>query len=139
MSHTVNCHLQKVVFPDKLLFFPCFIRKSCEYFEQFGKSLPTLTCAHSLAKVLVAICKTSKAEHLHCSISNHLGELLKRPWRTGETPQIRNDTLEYLLKYHFDWASDPLALIETVVGDAVTELMGDEANTTSQKYPTLTK
>ena len=122
-----------------LLFYPDFIRKSCEYVEQLGKSLPTLTCAHSLAKVLVAICKTCKAEQQHRSISDCLGELLKRPWRTGETPQIRNDALEYLLKYHFEWASDPLALIETVVGDAVTELMGDEANTTSQKYPTLTK
>ena len=43
------------------------------------------------------------------------------------------------MKYHFEWASDPLALIETVVGDAVTELMGEEPHEASQKYPTLTE
>ena len=52
---------------------------------------------------------------------------------------MRNEALEYLLKYYFEWASDPLAVIESMVGDAVVELMGDEARDTSQKYPTLTE
>ena len=114
-------------------------RKCCEYFQRFGEFLPTLTCAHSLAKLLVAVCKTSKADHHHHSISAGLGDLLKRPWRAAESTQLRNEALEYLLKYHFEWAGDPLRVIESMVGDAVVELMGDEARDTSQKYPTLTE
>ena len=57
----------------------------------------------------------------------------------AESTQLRNEALEYLLKYYFEWASDPLAVIETMVVDAVVELMGEEARDTSQKYPTLTE
>ena len=87
----------------------------------------------------MAICKTSKAEQHQRSISECLGNFLKRPWRTSESNQIRNEALEYLLKYHFEWAGDPLDVIETMVGDAVTELMGEEGRQASQKYPTLTE
>ena len=53
--------------------------------------------------------------------------------------QLRNNALEYLLKYYFEWAGDPLDVIETLVGDDVVELMGEEARESSQKFPTLTE
>ena len=114
-------------------------RKCCEYFQQFGEHLPTLTCAHSLAKLLVAVCKTYTSDQHKRSVSTAVGNLLKRSWRTAESNQLRNEALEYLLKYYFEWAGEPLAVIESMVGDAVVELMGEEARDTSQKYPTLTE
>lgn len=47
--------------------------------------------------------------------------------------------MEYLLRYYFEWAGDPLDVIESLVGDDVVELMGDEAHEASQKFPTLTE
>ena len=87
----------------------------------------------------MAICKTCKADQHRSSISSGLGDFLKRPWRTAESTQLRNEALEYLLRYYFEWASDPLDVIETMVGDAVVELMGEDARHASQKYPTLTE
>jgi len=67
------------------------------------------------------------------------GQLLKRPWREGEGRQQRNEVMEFLLKYHMEWAGDSLAVIEGIVGDAVTELIGEEPVEESQAYPTLSK
>ena len=38
-----------------------------------------------------------------------------------------------------EWAEDPLAKIECIAGDAVTELIGEEPMEESQEYPTLSK
>ena len=67
------------------------------------------------------------------------GGLLKRYWRDGESRQQKNEALECLLKYHIEWAEDPLAKIESITGDAVTELIGEEPKEESQEYPTLSK
>ena len=72
-------------------------------------------------------------------IAEVCGGLLKRYWRGGESGQQRNEALEYLLKYHIEWAEDPLAKIECITGDAVTELIGEEPKEESQEYPTLSK
>lgn len=134
-----NCFCWMYLWSPLLSLSLSLLRKCCEYFQQFGSCLPTLTCAHSLAKLLVAVCKTCKADQHQKSISDCLGGLVKRPWRVAESTQIRNEALEYLLKYYFGWSSDPMALIELVVGDAVTELMGEEASDSSRTYPTLTE
>ena len=47
--------------------------------------------------------------------------------------------MEYLLKFHVQWASDPLVIIELISGEAAVELIGDNAVNESTKYPTLTK
>ena len=98
-----------------------------------------MTCAHSLAKLLVSICKTCKADQHRRSVSTCLGDLLKRPWRAAESTQLRSEALEYLLKYYLEWAGDPLDVIENLIGDDVVELMGEEARESSQKFPTLTE
>ena len=67
------------------------------------------------------------------------GRLLQRCWRAGESGQQRNEALECLLKYHMEWAEDPLAKVECIAGDAVTELIGEEPMEESQEYPTLSK
>ena len=65
--------------------------------------------------------------------------LLKRPWKATESGQQRNEALEYLLRYHLDWNGDTLHLIETIAGDAMVELLGEEPLEESSTYPTLTK
>ena len=41
----------------------------CKYLEGFVEVLPTLTCAHSLGKLLVALSKTCSADHIKGTIS----------------------------------------------------------------------
>lgn len=43
-------------------------RLAFKYLSQFSEFLPTLTSAHSLAKLLVAVCRTCKADHIQHSI-----------------------------------------------------------------------
>ena len=65
------------------------------------------------------------------------GSLLKRPWRAGESGSQRSEALDYLLRYHLEWADDPLALVESIAGEGVVELMGEEPQEESSAYPTL--
>lgn len=65
--------------------------------------------------------------------------MLQRPWRVTESRQLRDDALDYLLKYHIEWASQPLDIIETIAGKYAVELIGEDAQETSQVYPTLTR
>lgn len=46
--------------------FPTF-RLACKYLQHFSEFLPSLACAHWLAKLLVAICKTCRADSLRPS------------------------------------------------------------------------
>lgn len=65
------------------------------------------------------------------------GSLLQRPWKAAESTQLRRAAVTYLLKHHIEWASDTLKVVETLAGDAATELLGEEALQESSKYPTL--
>lgn len=53
--------------------------------------------------------------------------------------QQRSEALEYLLRYHVDWSEDPLEVLETIAGEGVTDLLGEEAAEESSSYPTLSR
>ena len=55
----------------------------------------------------------------------------------GASNQQRNEGLEYLLKYHVEWSEDPLVVLETIAGEGVTDLLGEDAAEESSLYPTL--
>ena len=55
------------------------------------------------------------------------------------TNQQRSEALEYLLRYHVEWSADPLGVLETIAGDGITELLGEDASEESATYPTLSK
>ena len=55
------------------------------------------------------------------------------------TNQQRNDALEYLLRYHVEWSHDPLDVLETIAGEGITDLLGEDASDESTTYPTLSK
>ena len=142
-----------------------------KYLEQFSEFLPTLTAAHSLARLLVVLCKTCKAEHLKKPIGqfSHVtglvpgytlysvskqnqqshsfsllpatacGSLLKRPWRVSESGSQRSEALDCLLRYHLEWADAPLDLAESIAGESIAELLGEEPPEESSVYPTLSK
>ncbi len=57
----------------------------------------------------------------------------------SEATPLKKEALEYLLKYHLEWAREPLVVIEHISGEAVIELIGDNAIEEATKYPTLTK
>ena len=56
-----------------------------------------------------------------------------------ESKQLCDDALNYLLKYHIEWASEPLLVIETIAGECAVELIGEDAREASQTYSTLTE
>lgn len=55
------------------------------------------------------------------------------------TNQQRSDALEYLLRYHIEWSSDPLEVLENIAGEGITELLGEDTSEESTTYPTLSK
>ena len=55
------------------------------------------------------------------------------------TNQQRSDALEYLIRYHVEWSEDPLEALETITGDGITDLLGEEASEESSSYPTLSR
>ena len=61
--------------------------------------------------------------------------LLKRRWVAVGSNQQRNDALQYLLRYHVEWAPDPLDVLETIAGDGITDLLGKEASDESTLVP----
>ena len=75
--------------------------------------------------------------YVHVGIA--CGSLLQRPWKAVENTQHKNNALSFLLKYHVEWAADPLEVVETLAGDATVELIGEDAVEVSSKYPTLTR
>ena len=130
------------------------------YLERFSQSLPTLFSAHCLAKVMVAISKASTSKHLHSSIgqskttlqffscypstciflclpASTCQTLLQRKWAVVGTNQQRSEALEYLLRYHVEWSPDPLNVLESIAGEGVTDLLGEDASEESTTYPTL--
>jgi Fanconi anemia group D2 protein len=106
-----------------------------KYLQQFSDSLPSLSSAHLLVKLMVAIGKTSPS--LHPLISNSCQGLLQRKWGAMGTNQQRSGALEYLIRYHVEWSEDPLEALETIAGDGITDLLGEEASEESSSYPTL--
>lgn len=65
------------------------------------------------------------------------GSLLQRPWKAAESTQLRSSAITYLLKQHIEWSSDSLKVVETLAGEAATELLGEKALQQSNMYPTL--
>lgn len=65
--------------------------------------------------------------------------MLQRPWKAAESSTIKKEALCFLLKYHIEWASEPLVVVEELVGDASGELIGEDTSEASEKYPTLTR
>ena len=55
------------------------------------------------------------------------------------TNQQRSGALEYLIRYHVEWSEDPLEALETIAGDGITDLLGEEASEESSSYPTLSR
>ena len=55
------------------------------------------------------------------------------------TNQQRSEALEYLIRYHVEWSEDPLEALETITGDGITDLLGEEASEESSSYPTLSR
>ncbi len=49
----------------------------CKYLRRFSEFLPTLTCAHALAKLMVAVCKTCKAVDVRPFISKSLCHMMR--------------------------------------------------------------
>ena len=65
--------------------------------------------------------------------------LLQRKWGVIGTNQQRSEALEYLIRYHVEWSEDPLEALETIAGDGITDLLGEEASEESSSYPTLSR
>lgn len=74
-----------------------------------------------------------------CSAAKLCGEILQRKWTLCEQTSVRKEATEYLLKYHLEWATEPLYLIDLICGEAAVELIGDQAVEESTKYPTLSR
>ena len=66
-------------------------------------------------------------------------QLLQRRWPPAGTGHQRTEALECLLRYHIEWSPDPLGVMETVAGEGMVELLGEEASDESSLYPTLSK
>ena len=64
--------------------------------------------------------------------------MLQRPWKAAENSTLKKEALCFLLKYHIEWASEPLVVVGELVRDASGELIGEDAVEASEKYPTMT-
>lgn len=57
----------------------------------------------------------------------------------GEGEGQGHEALEWLLHYHVEWSGDTLATVETIIADAMTELLGEEGSDESLLYHTLSR
>jgi len=126
--------------------FQELLKQSFHYLEQFSSSVPNITTAVSLTKLLVVL--SERQQGINSSTSTALAELtgsfLKREWIRSdgerESGAKFNEALQFLLRFHLSSAEDTLATIEEIAGGAMTELIEDEdKNASSTTYPTLTR
>ncbi|XP_028398344.1 Fanconi anemia group D2 protein-like isoform X2 [Dendronephthya gigantea] len=114
------------------------------YFEQFSSTLPSITTAVTLVKLLTAV-KSKIDNETNClSVSSICGDLLKREWvqPDGQREQGSkfNENLQFLLKRHILQAKDPSAAIESITTCAIPELLDEKSVcTASTTMPTLTR
>lgn len=122
------------------------LKQSIHYLEQFSNSIPNITTAVCLTKVLAVLSERQQAMNssMRSALAEITGSFLKREWIRSdgekESGAKYNEALQFLLRFHLSCAEDTLATIEEIVGGAMTELIQDEdKNACSATYPTLTR
>ncbi|KAK2547498.1 Fanconi anemia group D2 protein [Acropora cervicornis] len=122
------------------------VKQGFHYLEQFCASVPNISTAVSLTKLLVVLCERQRDDNsnMNTSLADLTGTFLKREWIRSdgekETGAKLNEALQFLLRFHLSCASDTLATIEEIAGGAMTSLVEDEEkDACSEAYPTLTR
>jgi len=126
--------------------FQELLKQSFHYLEQFSSSIPNITTAVSLTKLLVILSERGQDfdNGMNTALAELTGNFLKREWLRSdgerESGAKYNESLQFLLRFHLSSAEDTLATIEQIAGGAMTELIEDEdKNAVSTSYPTLTR
>ncbi|XP_022805734.1 Fanconi anemia group D2 protein-like [Stylophora pistillata] len=126
--------------------FQALLEQSFHYLEQFQRSIPNITTAVSLTKLLVVLCERGRDVNngMSISLAELTGNFLKREWLRPdgerESGAKYNEALQFLLRFHLSCAEDTLVTIEEVAGGAVTELIeSEDKNAASTTYQTLTR
>ncbi|KAL9960552.1 hypothetical protein ACROYT_G034027 [Oculina patagonica] len=126
--------------------FQELLKQSFHYLEQFSSSVPNITTAVSLTKLLVVLSERGQDSEnsMGTALAELTGNFLKREWLKSdgekESGAKFNEALQFLLRFHLSSAEDTLATIEEIAGGAMAELIEDEdKNAVSTTYPTLTR
>ncbi|XP_019851845.1 PREDICTED: Fanconi anemia group D2 protein-like isoform X2 [Amphimedon queenslandica] len=110
------------------------------YCQTFIGRIPNLTIAAAYCKLLVSIAKAS-SNGLKINISKSCEKLLNVNWDELKGVTHKNDSLEFVIKYYIEYASNPVGVVEELCTEVITELIEVEEEEAcihqSTKIPTL--
>uniref|UniRef100_A0ABM0MZN2 Fanconi anemia group D2 protein-like n=1 Tax=Saccoglossus kowalevskii TaxID=10224 RepID=A0ABM0MZN2_SACKO len=122
--------------------FQEILRQSFNYLENFSSTVPNLTSAVTLIKLLVALSERTDTEEFNEKIAALSVSLLKREWFAADGEKEKgskhNENLQVILKMHMSYSNDVFESIETIATVAVPELINTDNKGCSDTYPTLT-
>lgn len=126
--------------------FQELLKQSFHYLEQFSASIPNITTAVSLTKLLVVLSERQQDANtsMNTALAELTGSFLKREWIRSDGEKEGgakfNEALQFLLRFHLSCAADTLATIEEIAGGAMTSLIeDDDKDACSETYPTLNR
>ncbi|KAK2186158.1 hypothetical protein NP493_212g05055 [Ridgeia piscesae] len=121
------------------------IQQSFAYLENFSGSVPLLSSAIVLCRLLGCLSQYGDQLKLSTKIACVSEDFLKREWldRDGQTLKgaKHNENIQALLKLYLTHSEDVLGSLEKLTAVGVPELLQEETdkNARSSTYPTLTK
>ncbi|KAI0237247.1 Fanconi anemia group D2 protein [Lamellibrachia satsuma] len=120
------------------------IQQSVAYLENFSCSLPLLSSAIVLCRLLSCLAQYGDRQQLSRKIACVSEDFLKREWldRDGQTLKgaRHNEHTQALLKLYLNNSDDVLGSLEKLTAVGVPELLEEtDKNAHSTTYPTLTK
>ncbi|XP_021343216.1 Fanconi anemia group D2 protein-like [Mizuhopecten yessoensis] len=119
------------------------VKTSHQYVANFANTVPNLTTAVTVLKVLITLGDKVNTDDLQVKIVAMSEEFLKREWlgTDGEKEKgaKHNENLQFVLRTYLGCSEDSLSSVETIATKGITELLETDNNGSSDLYPTLTK
>ncbi|KAL4226050.1 Fanconi anemia group D2 protein [Mactra antiquata] len=116
---------------------------SVKYMSKFSSTIPDITTAVTLLKVLTTLCEKSDNKQLTSCLVPLSEEFLKREWLGQDGQREKgskfNEQLQIIVKSFIIYSEDPLDAIETIATKAIPELLETDKNGCSASYPTMSR
>ncbi|KAL5014959.1 hypothetical protein ScPMuIL_009229, partial [Solemya velum] len=119
------------------------LQSAFQYVKNFESTVPNMSTAVTLAKLLLCLAKKIDSEDALHKIGEISEEFLKREWldSSGEREKgaKHNENLQVILKAFLEYSKDPLTAAEALATKGIPELLGTDKQGCSNTYPTLTR
>lgn len=119
------------------------VKTSMQYVSNFSNTVPDVSTAFTLIKLLVALTEKVEDKQLSRKLVPIIEEFMKREWLAQDGQKEKgskfNEQLQYFIRAFIVYSDDSLKPIEAIATKAIRELMESGKDGCSALYPTLNR